>query len=195
MIGRTTLLLASATALYGGVVLDRVAVIVGKHVVKSSDISRDLRVTEFMNREPLNLGSPAKRKAGERLIDQALIRDQIVNGGYARPTEADGERLLKQLQQDRFGGSDARLREALLPYGVTVDQFRAQLLWQLDVLRFIDQRFRPGVLVTDDEVHAYYDQHLADLRRQYPGSDSFEALQPKIRASLEGERINKNFAD
>ena len=83
----------------------------GKHVVKSSDISRDLRVTEFMNREPLNLGSPAKRKAAERLIDQALIRDQIVNGGYARPTEADGERLLKQLQQDRFGGSDARLRQ------------------------------------------------------------------------------------
>jgi hypothetical protein len=87
------------------------------------------------------------------------------------------------------------LRAALNAYGITEDQLRAHLLWQLTVIRFIDQRFRPGVLVSDEEVRAYYDQHLADLKRQYPGNNSFEALAPKIRASLEGERINKSFAE
>jgi peptidyl-prolyl cis-trans isomerase SurA len=101
--------------------------------------------------------------------------------------------LLKQLRQDRFAGSDGRLREALTLYGVTEDQLREQLLWQLEVLRFIDERFRPGLLVTDEEVRAYYDQHRPDLRREYPQANGFEALEQKIRASLEGRRINQNF--
>ena len=195
MIWQTTLLLAFASGLYSSTVVDRIAVTVGKHAIKSSDIDRDLRVTEFLNREQQNLGSDAKRKSAERLIDQVIIGDEIANGGYARPTDADAEALLKQLRQDRFAGSDARQREALSLYGLTEDQLRAQLLWQLEVLRFIDQRFRPGVLVTDEEVRTYYGQHRADLGREYPQANSFEALEPKIRASLEGERINQNFVE
>jgi peptidyl-prolyl cis-trans isomerase SurA len=193
MIWQTTLLLAFASALYSSTVVDRIAVIVGKHVIKSSDIDRDLRVTEFLNRQQPNFGSDAKHKSAERLIDQVIIGDEIANGGYARLTDADAEALLKQLRQDRFAGSDARQREALSLYGLTEDHLRAQLLWQLEVLRFIDQRFRPGVLVTDEEVRTYYDEHRADLRREYPQANSLEALGPKIRTSLEGERINQNF--
>jgi hypothetical protein len=85
-----------------------------------------------------------------------------------------------------------RLRQALSAYGLTEERLRAQLLWQLEVLRFIDQRFRPGVLVTDEEVQTYYNQHRSDLERQYPRT-GFEALEPKIRASIEGDRVNRNF--
>lgn len=193
MISQTTLLLAFAGALYSSTVVDRIAVIVGKHVIKASDIDRDLRVTEFLNREQPNFGSDAKHKSAERLIDQVIIGDEIANGGYARLTDADADALLKQLRQDRFAGSAARQQEALSLYGLTEDQLRAQLVWQLEVLRFIDQRFRPGVLVTDEEVRTYYDQHRADFSREYPQANSLEALEPKIRASLEGERINQNF--
>jgi hypothetical protein len=189
----TTLLLAFASALYGSTVVDQIAAIVGKHAIRSSDIYRDLRVTEFLNREQPNFSSDAKLKSAERLIDQAIIGDEIANGGYRRSTEADAEALLKQLRQDRFAGSDGRLREALTLYGLTEDQLREQLLWQLEVLRFIDERFRPSLLVTDEEVRAYYDQHRPDLRREYPQANGFEALEPKIRASLEGGRINQNF--
>jgi predicted aminopeptidase len=67
------------------------------------------------------------------------------------------------------------------------------LLWQLAVLRFIDERFRASVLVTDDELKAYYDQHAAELRKENPGASTFDALRDKIRETLEGERINRNF--
>jgi hypothetical protein len=190
---QTPLLLTFASALYSSTVVDRIAVIVGKHVIKASDIYRDLGVTEFLNREQPNFGSNARHKSAERLIDQVIIGDEIANGGYTRPTNADADAVLKQLRQHRFAGSDARLREELTLYGITEDQLRARLLWQLEVLRFIDQRFRPGVLVTGEEVRTYYDQHRTDLRREYPQANGFEALEPKIRASLEGERINQNF--
>lgn len=197
---RTTLLLILASVAGPrpacfAVVIDRMAAIVGKHVIKASDIDRDLRLTQFMNGEQPDFSPEARRKAADRLIDQSIIRDEIANGGYSRPSESDADALLKQLERDRFGGSDARLQAELSRYGLTEQQLRAHLLWQLTVLRFIDQRFRPGVLVTDEEVRAYYDQHLADLRRQYAGNNSFEALQPKIRASLEGQRINQNFTE
>lgn len=197
MLIRATLLLVilSGALLPATVVIDRMAVVVGKRVIKSSDIDRELRLTEFLNRDNLNLSADVKRKAAERLIDQEIIRNEIENGAYRRPAQADADALLRQLAQDRFGGSDQRLREALLRYGVEEDQLRAHLLWQLTVLRFIDERFRPGVLITDDETRRYYEQHLADLRREYRQNSSFQALEPKIRASLEGERINQSFAE
>jgi peptidyl-prolyl cis-trans isomerase SurA len=193
MMPRTALLLALAGAAAGGVVVDRIAVVVGKHAIKLSDIDRDLRVTEFQNREPLNLSPANRKKAAERLIDQTIIGDEIVNGAYERPAPADADALLARLRSDRFAGSDARLRQALAPYGLTEDALRTQLLWQLEVLRFIDQRFRPGIQVTDEEVKDYYNQHRAELVRQNPRTPTLEALEPKIRESIEGERINQSF--
>jgi len=194
MRNRITFLLGLATVLYGrGVVIDRIAVVVGKHAIKSSEIDRDLRAAGFLNREPLSLSPEAKRKAAERLIDQTVIRDEITNGRYAQAGQGEADTLLQHLRQDRFGGSDSRLQAELSKYGLTPDQLRTQLRWQLRVLRFIDQRFRPGVLVTDEEVRAYFDQHASDLERQYGQNSSFEALEPKIRESLEGERVNQSF--
>jgi peptidyl-prolyl cis-trans isomerase SurA len=190
---RAAYLLVLSYALPGAVVLDRIAVIAGKHVIKESGIERDLRLTEFLNGQPLDLSPAAKRQSAERLIDQDSIRQEIATGNYQRPSESEASELLDRLRRDRFGGSDSRLREALARYGLTEDHLREQLLWQLTVLRFIDQRFRVGVLVTDEEVHAYCEQHLSELRRQYPTSSNCEALAPKIRSVLEGERINQNF--
>jgi hypothetical protein len=182
-----------ATVSSAVVVLDRMAVIVGKHVIKASDIDWDLRVTEFLNRKPLNFSPQAKRESAERLIDQEIIRQEIVTGNYRRPPDNDAGALESQLKRDRFSGTDLRMREELQRYGITEEQLRAQLLWQLTVLRFIDQRFRPSVIVNDEEVRAYYDQHVAELRRQYTDDNSFDTLEPKIRSQLEGQRINDAF--
>src|ERR1035441_1089260 len=60
------LLLASGTmtgTMDATVLVDRIAVIVGKQVIKSSDVERDLRVTAFINRQPIDLNAAARRKA------------------------------------------------------------------------------------------------------------------------------------
>jgi len=193
MMLRIILSMGLASALQSATVVDRMAVIVDKHVIKSSDIYRDLGVTEFLNRQQPDFSAEARHKAADRLIEQSIIRNEIASGGYRWASSADADALLNQIQKDRFAGSSAQLQAALSRYGLTQDELRAQLLWQLTVLRFIDQRFRNGVLVTDEDIRAYYDQHLADLKREYPQDTSYKALESKIRASLEGERINQNF--
>jgi peptidyl-prolyl cis-trans isomerase SurA len=181
--------------LTGAVVIDRVAVIVGNRVIKTSDIDRNVRVSQFMNGEPLNLSEAEKRKVADRLVVQELIWQEMKSGGYSQPTDRDVNAYLQQLVRDRFKGSEAQLRSALAKYGLTEDQLRKYLLWQLTVLRFIDQRFRPGVLVTDDDVRAYYEQHREELQKAYPQNNSIEALDAKIREIIVGERVNQAFEE
>ena len=191
-----TLTLATLTALLGqSVVVDRVAVIVGNHAVKSSDIDRDLRVSSFLNRQPLDETPASRRKAAERLIDQELVRQDILNGQYAVPADQDVDSFLQQLKRERFNGSDTQFRSELKRYGLTEDELKRQLLWQLTVLRFIDQRFRPAVLVTDEDATAYYNEHRAELQKTYPRDSSLNALAPKIRETITGERINQAFEE
>lgn len=192
----TALLLLGITAALGNaVVIDRIAVIVGKHAIKLSDTDHDLRLTEFLNRAPLNLSPASRRQSAERLIDQQLIRNELATGGYSRATDAEAESLLRQIERDRFGGVAARLRAELARYSLTEDDLRQQLLWQLTVLRFIQQRFQPGVSVADQDLRAYYDQHLAAFKQANPKNSSFEAVAPQIRRALEDEAVNKDFED
>jgi len=177
----------------GAVVIDRIAVVVGKHAIKASDIDRDLRVTEFLNRASLDLSAAAKRKSADRLIDQSIIRDEIATGGYNRASDADADAMLAQIRRERYAGSDARLRQELVRYGLPEEELREELLWQLTVLRFIDERFRPAVQVSDQDVRAYYDQHLAELKREYPRDNSFTTLEPRVRNVVEGDEVNKQF--
>jgi hypothetical protein len=176
-------------------VMDRVAVVVGRRAVKTSDIERDLRASQFLNRQRLDVSDAARKKVAERLIEQELIRQELQNGRYSLPTAADVDAFLARVRQDRFGGSDAQLRAALAQYGLTIEQLRQYLGWQLTVLRFIDERFRPAVLVTDEDVAAYYDQHRAELLRQNPKNSTLEALSQQIREAIAGQRVNEAFEE
>jgi len=180
-------LVVISIAAQGAVVIDRIAVVVNRHPVKSSDIERDIRLTDFLNRVPFRLDAAAEKAAEERLIDQQIIRQEISSGGYTRATDADAEALLDQIRRDRFGGSDARLRAGLIPYGLTEDQLRAQLLWQLTVLRFINDRFRTGVLISDEDVQKYYDEHRASFREPLAQASA------SIRSTLEGNQVTQQF--
>jgi peptidyl-prolyl cis-trans isomerase SurA len=179
----------------GAVVMDRIAVIVGNRAIKTSDIDRELRVSSFLNHQPLDEGPAAMRKAAERLIDQEVMRQELRNGQYGVPTDKEVSDFLAQLKRDRFSGSDSRLQIELARYHLTAEQLRRHLLWQLTVLRFIDQRFRSGVLVSDEDAAAYYRDHQAELQKAYPGANSLEAVEPKIRETITGERINQAFEE
>jgi hypothetical protein len=45
------------------VIIDRIAIVAGNGIVKDSDIERDIRVTQFLNGQPLDLGLAARKAA------------------------------------------------------------------------------------------------------------------------------------
>lgn len=188
---RIALLALVLSAAASAVIVDRIAIIVGNWIIKDSDISRDVRATEFLNDEPLLVNVAARKQAASRLIDQLFIRHEIYLGGYPTATPEEADQQIKELKRDKFK-TQAAYDQALKRYGLDEAELRTQFQFHLTVLRFIDARFRPAVLVTDDEIEKYYREHRAALARQYPGK-SLDDLRDQIRNILSGERVNTLF--
>ena len=175
-------------------VIDRIAVTLDSQVIAESEIMLEIRLTAFLNGEPVDFAPPAKKKAANRLIEQKLIRREIDVGHYAQPSPGEEEPMLKQIQAQRFHGLDD-YRRALEKYGIDEDQLRVHLQWQLTLLRFIDVRFPPAVEVTDEEMHQYFVQHLAELEKQAGKPVSLEGVHNEIRDALTEQLVDKQLND
>ena len=165
-------------SLANAVIIDRIAVIVNTRVLKDSDIERDIRLTSFLNGEPLNLGEAERKKAVQRLIDQQIIRREVTVGNYPAATAAEVDKFLESIRKERFGAGDA-YGQALHVYGITNEELRNHLSWQLTVLHFIDERFRPAVIVSEEDIDKYAAAH--------PGPRDM------IREVLIGQKVNGEF--
>jgi peptidyl-prolyl cis-trans isomerase SurA len=191
MRARAAMSILLAQSLVYAVIIDRIAVVVGDSIIKDSDINRDIRVTSFLDGRPPDLSTANRKQAVTHLIDQVFIRREIQVGGYAVSTLQDADAQLDHLKKQRFKTA-AAFEQALKRYDLTNLELRTQFQWQLTVLRFVDTRFKPAVLVTDDEIEKYYRQHAAALKRQYPGK-SLDDLRDQIRDILTAEGVNRQF--
>lgn len=122
-------------------VVDRVALVIDKKVITESELMDELRLTEFQNSQPLDLGPAARRAAAEHLVDQELLRREIEISNFSPPAAGEADPLLRKFRQDRFP-SPAAYRTALQKYAISEDQLREHLRWQLTAIRFTDFRFR-----------------------------------------------------
>jgi hypothetical protein len=171
--------------------VDRISIIVDGHLIKHSAIIRDIRLTDFLNHDTPAFDAGEQKKAAGRLIDQALIRKELLAGSYTGADATDVDALLQQIKQGL--GSDAAYQRALAAYGISDDELRRHLNWQLSVLRFINVRFATGAQIPDAEVRAYYQQHLAEFRRAGKPKLDLESLRPDIEQAIAGERVNQQF--
>jgi hypothetical protein len=175
------------------VIIDRIAVVVGDKIIKDSDIVRDIKLVSFLNHEQPDFDLKARRVATSRLIDQTLIRREIEVGMYPAPNPSDVNKLLSQIEKSRCG-TRAQCEKERAAHGLTENELKQYLSWQLTVLRFIDVRFRPGVMIADRDIENYYNEHREELRKLYPGKpDTLEALHNEIQQTLVAERVNQLF--
>jgi hypothetical protein len=174
------------------VMIDQIAIVIGNSIIKDSDINRDVRGTEFLNGDPLDLSNAARKKAANRLIDQVFIRREIEMGDYPEASWSQTDQQLDRLKRQRFK-TQAAFDQALRRYGFSEIDLRTQFQWQLTILSFIDIRFKPAVLVTDEDIEKYYNEHAAELQRAHPGKASLEDLHEEIRQQITEEKVNQQF--
>jgi hypothetical protein len=123
-----------------GAIVDRIAVVVGNTVITETEVLQEARLEAFLNQAPLELGPARRKAAAQRLVDQQLIKNEMATGSYAQPTPAEADAMLRKFRQEHFS-SIPQFRAALEKYGITEDQLKQHLVWQLAVLRFTDLRF------------------------------------------------------
>jgi peptidyl-prolyl cis-trans isomerase SurA len=187
---KTLLLVFLASLTCRTEIIDRIAVVVGKAVITESEILREIRLTAFLNGEPLDFSPVVKRKTAERLVEQHLIGNEITASLYDLPSAAAAQEMLKQIK-DRFP-NPAVYQEELMRVGVTEDELKAHLARQLATLSFLDFRFRPGIQIGEDEIGKYFTERLTpELKKAKPdGQFSLSDFHSQVREALIGERMD-----
>ncbi len=194
MIARFVILVGILIAASRAEIIDRIAVTVDNRVITASQIILAIRLTAFLNGNKLDFSLAARRNAANRLIEQMLIRREMEVGRYSAPSPSDVEPMLKAVQEQRFPHAGEYL-QAFTQYGITEEELKAYLLWQLTLLRFLDIRFRPGVEVTDAQIQSYYDKNRANLEARAGGSGNptLDDLRDRIRRILTEEGVDRQM--
>jgi peptidyl-prolyl cis-trans isomerase SurA len=171
-------------------IIDRIAISAGYQVITESQIDEEVRVTEFLNGEKLDLSAGERKKAAGRLVEQALVKREMELSRYPLPPLSDAD---KQLQMLKAGyPSEAQFQDALGSYGIAEDALKRRLWWQLTLLRFVDFRFRPGIQVQDSDVQEYYKQQVATWQKEGMQSiPSFGEARGQIEEILTQQRIDE----
>ncbi len=177
---RVLLCLMSCGGFLHSEIIDRIAISVGNQVITESQVEEDLRLTAFLNQDPVNLDAANKKLAAARLIEQALVRREMELSRYPAPPASDTDEALKNIKA-RYP-NEAQYAHTLQTYGVDEEALKTRLSWQATFLRFIEYRFRPGIQIADADIEAYYQQELAKWKQQ--GVQPLPALE-EVRSSIE----------
>jgi parvulin-like peptidyl-prolyl isomerase len=145
-------------------VLDRLVAVVNGDVILESDVDEERRFEEI---QPYRAAADSTRaRIIERLVDRALILQQA----EMQPEDAVGDKELDAqiatLRKDIAGckqyhcETDEGWKKFLADHGFTVEEFNSRWRQRMQLLRFIEVRFRNGVKVKDDEIQTYYEKTL-----------------------------------
>lgn len=173
-------------------IIDRIAVSVGNRVVTVSDIDRQLRLSAFQSGTKPELSAAARRKAGESMVDQMLVRRELEMARYPEPDASEVDALLKEFKGEQYS-SDADYRRALAEYGLTESDVREQLLWQRRFLSFISVRFRPAVQVSEQDIRDYFEKTVLPAAQGANRDARFtlEEFRDRILSKLTGDRVDQ----
>lgn len=186
-------LLFALTFLARAEVIDRIAVSVGTRVITTSEIEREARLTAFLNNTQPDLSPAGRRKTAERLVDQRLVKRELEAARYPAPEPSDVEESVRAVKA-RYK-TPAAYQQALERYGISEQDVRDYLAWQLAFLRFIDIRFRPAVQISEEQVGEYFEKTVRPLaEKAHPGqTPELEDYREKIEQTLIGQRVDQDL--
>jgi hypothetical protein len=151
---RRLLLLLASTLCASSAIVDGIVATVGRTVITDSMVRRSLRTAAFLAQVPLEETPAVWEESRNRLIEQALVKEEIRISRYttAQPDEirAAMEQVKKQL------GGPEKFALTLREYRLTEADLTENVAWQITFSRFITFRFRPAVLVTDQALREFY---------------------------------------
>jgi parvulin-like peptidyl-prolyl isomerase len=174
-------------------VVDRMVAVVNKRVILESELDQTTRVEFLLQGKPIGTLTQADRAAVlERLIDRALLDQQIVNPAMLDPTPVELAAKIKEIRSGMPGAAaDERWNAVLAGYGLIQQDVEEQLASQFRILRFIDLRFRGLVRVEKDAITAYYqDRFLPEVRKRNGAEPKLSEVSDRIEQILAEQRID-----
>jgi len=183
-----------------GVVLDRLVAVVNGDVILESDVDEERRFEEV---QPYRAAATYTRdKIIERLIDRALILQQALLQPEDNVPDRDLNAQLATLRKDipackQYNcETDEGWKKYLGDHGFTEEEFGARWRQRMQLLKFIEVRFRNGIRITDDEIKAYYEKTmLPEYAKQNVTPPKLETIQKRIEEVLLQQEVGALLQD
>lgn len=184
------------------VVLDRVVAVVNDHAILASDLKEEILLS-VLEPNDAERGAESPEQALQRLISRSLIRQQIreEDAQTTVPTHDEVEARLAEIRRQlpvcvrEHCASDEGWTTFLDRHGLTQPRVEAYLRNRLQILRFIEMRFRQGIRIPDQEISTYYHDTLLP---QYPTGQPAPPLaevSTRIEEILLQQKVNAMFND
>lgn len=189
-----------AQAQDGPVVLDRVVAVVNRQVILSSDIDDEIRLS-VIDPNQIGQGVLTRQRALEQLISRALVEQQIrqEDAEAAMPTPAEVSARIAELRRQlpacvhQNCASNDGWKTFLAEHDLTPERVEAYIRLRMEILSFIEERFRAGIRITQPEIEAYYRDTL--LPEYKPGEivPPLQQVAPRIEEILLEQQVNVLF--
>ncbi len=182
------------------VVLDRAVAVVNKHVILASDLDDEIRLS-VLDPNTVPQVVLTRQQALDQLISRTLIQQQIREQDVEaiEASEAEVNTRLHEIRVElpncvrQNCASDAGWKAFLTAHGLTEERVEAYLRYRLEILRFIEQRFRQGIQISPQQIDLYYHETLAPQYAPGETVPPLDQVAPRIQEILLQQQVNVLF--
>jgi len=202
-----SLLLAAAAIVHsqaqgpaaGHEALDRVVAVVNYQPILWSDVIREVR---FAVLDPNDVnGTLTPQKALQQLISRTLIQQQIrqEDASADQPSDEELQARVNEVRTElplcvRMNcATDAGWQAFQKSSGLNAKQIENYLRLRMEMIRFIEVRFRQGIRVSHEETEAYYRDKLLPQYTNPAQAPPLSAVAPRIEEILLEQQVNVLF--
>ncbi|MDP9038080.1 MAG: peptidylprolyl isomerase, partial [Acidobacteriota bacterium] len=188
---------ASSAARVG---IDRIVAVVNTDLVLESDVDAEQRFLAF---QPLRAETTESRdKLLERLIDRDLILQQMKQQPQPPIPDAEVDAQLATMRKSLPEcaaykcDTDAGWTRLAADHGFTPQEVRDRWRTRMEVLRFIEERFRMGIRITQAEIDDYYKNKLVPAyEKSHTAPPPQASINDRIQEILLQQQVNGLLED
>ncbi len=182
------------------VVLDRVVAVVNKHAILAGDLEDEIRLS-VLDPNGVGQGQLTPQRALEQLISRTLIEQQIRQDDIQaiQPSQQEVNARIDEIRKQlpacvhRDCASDAGWNAFLASHGLTPECVAAYLRYRLEILSFIEQRFRQGIQISKEQIETYYRDTLVPQFAPGETVPTLDQVAPRIQEILLEQQVNVLF--
>jgi peptidyl-prolyl cis-trans isomerase SurA len=184
------------------VVLDRVVAVVNNQAILASDIDDEIRLS-VLDPGRGGLGVLTPTRALDQLIGRALIQQQMhqEDTEAAEPSQDEVDARLLEIRKElpacvrQNCASDTGWSAFLIGHALTPALVETYLRHRVEILRFIEQRFRQGISISPQEIDTYYHHTLVPQYAKGETVPPLDLVSNRIQEILLQQRVNALFDD
>jgi len=180
--------------------LDHVVAVVNNHAILASDLDDEIRLS-VLDPDRGGLGVLTREKALDQLIARTLIQQQIREEDLQAtdPPPAEVDARLAEIRKElpncvhQDCASEAGWKAFLTAHGLTPERVRTYLRFRIEILRFIEERFRQGIQISPQDIATYYQDTLLPQYSKGETIPTLGVVSPRIQEILLQQRVNVLF--